>query len=129
MRRRPVSAALVTFAVVLGTSTVIDRHDPVAQSEHNLTGADLHVPVHLADPALATLLQPGDVISLMASKGSLGSPATTVAEHLRVITVSPTSNSGGMSHGALIVVATDATRAALLAGAAQTTLTVVIHPN
>jgi hypothetical protein len=128
MRRRPVSAALLAFAIVLGTSTVLERLNPVGQSSDTLIAADLHVPVRLADPAMATLLQPGDVISVMASTGSLGSAAETIAEHLRIITVS-TAISSGTNHGALIVVATDARRAALLAGAAQATLTVVIHRN
>jgi hypothetical protein len=128
MRRRPVSAALLAFAVVLGTTTVLERLSPVAPSGDTLTDADLHVPVRLADPAMATLLQPGDVISVMASTGSAGSAAETIADHLRIVTVS-TAIPGGTNHGALIVVATDAKRAALLAGAAQSALTVVIHRN
>jgi pilus assembly protein CpaB len=137
MRRRPVSAALAAFAVVIGASTVLDRHDPARQavvanrdisSDPALSAADLLVPVRLADPAISALLQPGDLISVMASAGALGSPATIIAGRVRVVTVSAATN-GGLGQGPLIIVATDARGAALLAGASEAALTVVIHPG
>jgi pilus assembly protein CpaB len=188
MRRRPVSAALATFSVIVGASTVASHHEPTAQvvvaardihAGHTLTAADLRVtslaaqhipdtvvsspeeilgrvvtgaitarevittgrvlsprtakgmavPVRLADAGLASLLRPGDVIDVLASDSrSFGSPATIIAERLRVIAV-PHASSTTAGHGALIVVGADSRRAALLAGAAEATLTAVIHPD
>jgi pilus assembly protein CpaB len=187
MRRRPVSAALITFALVLGASNVVGRHErvvdvlvarhdiasgqvltasdldlipypsrhapatavssvesllgrvvigPVAQREVITTtrvvsarsSEGLAVPVRLADAGMAALLRPGDIIDVLASAASAGTPAAVVADRLRVVTV-PTANASGLGQGGLIVVSADARRAAMLAGAAESHLTVVIHPN
>lgn len=90
-------------------------------------------PVRLADAQAAALLRPGDVVDLLAAgavgavDGAVVSDARLVASAVRVVTVPSTGArrfgsalGGTLGDGALIVVATTATTAARLAGAAVT---------
>jgi Flp pilus assembly protein CpaB len=77
-------------------------------------------PVRIADPSAALLLQPGDVIDVLASTDhSSAAAALVVAAGVRVLTVpSGTEATGGLDDGALVVVAATPATAALLAKAA-----------
>jgi pilus assembly protein CpaB len=87
-------------------------------------------PLRIADPGAARLLQAGDVVDVLAaSDHSSPSLATTVATGVRVLAVpAPDDSSGGIDDGALVVLATTPSTAALLARAATTDrLSVVIR--
>lgn len=77
-------------------------------------------PVRIADPAVARLLEPGDVVDVLAaSDRSAASAAPIVAADARVLAVpSPNESSSGIDDGALVVLATTPSTAALLARAA-----------
>ena len=184
-RRKPITAALVTFAVVIGLSAVVGRHSPSTEvvvmnrdvaAGTSLTAADvrlaalddafvpvtamqtiedvvgrittgalavnevltstrvmsqtsagsLAVPIRLADPSVALLLRPGDVVDVVASESGDAQvrPAQLLASRVRVVTVPQDRDAG------LIVVTADDKTAPLLAGAVNgPALAVVIHPN
>lgn len=184
-RRRPVVAALLTFAVVLALSAIVGRHSPTTSvvvmardvaAGTSLTGDDvtlaeladelvpstavknvddvigrvttgplaqhevltstkvvsansagsMAVPIRLADPRVAALLRPGDVVDVVASLSGDGQvrPAQLLAAGVRVVTVQSDREAG------LIVVTADENTAPLLAGAVDgPALSVVIHPN
>jgi hypothetical protein len=87
-------------------------------------------PVRIADPGAALLLQPGDVIDVLASTDhSTAAAAPVVAAGVRVLTVpSGTEATAGLDDGALVVVAATPATASLLARAAITSrLSVVIR--
>ncbi|MFL6238647.1 MAG: RcpC/CpaB family pilus assembly protein [Actinomycetes bacterium] len=85
-------------------------------------------PVRIADPAVARLLQPGDVVDVLAASDR-ASATTVVAAGVRVLAVpAPGDTGGGLDDGALVVLATSPSTAAGLAHAAVATrLSVVIH--
>lgn len=184
-RRRPVVAALLTFAVVLALSAIVGRHSPTTSvvvmardvaAGTSLTSGDvtlaeladelvpstavknvddvigrvitgplaqhevltstkvvsansagsMAVPIRLADPRVAALLRPGDVVDVVASLSGDGQvrPAQLLAAGVRVVTVQSDREAG------LIVVTADENTAPLLAGAVDgPALSVVIHPN
>ena len=184
-RRRPVVAALITFAVVLALSAIVGRHSPTTSvvimardvaagtslTRDDVTTAELNdellpstavraiddivgrvstgplaqhevltstkvvsahsagsmaVPIRLADPRVAQLLRPGDVVDVVASLSGDGQvrPAQLLAAGVRVVTVQSDRDAG------LVVVTADEDTAPLLAGAVDgPALSVVIHPN
>lgn len=80
---------------------------------------DTVLPVRLPDAGMATLLQPGDVVDLMATDPGTGS-ATLVARDVTVLAAPgdvPEGPAGG-SGGALVVVAASATEAIDITSAA-----------
>ena len=88
-------------------------------------------PVRIADAGSAALLQPGDVIDVLAADGAGGpdaeaaaSEARLVASDVRVVTVPRDDDSvlagGDLGEGALVVLATTSETAARLASAAVT---------
>jgi pilus assembly protein CpaB len=85
-------------------------------------------PLRIADPGVARLLQPGDVVDVLASSEHTDT-APAVALGVRVLAVpSAADTSTGLDDGALVVLATTATAAGELAHAAVTSrLTVVIR--
>ena len=184
-RRRPVVAALLTFAVVLALSAIVGRHSPTTSvvvmardvaagtsltsddvtlaeladelvpstavknvddvigrvttgplAQHEVltstkvvsvnSAGSMAVPIRLADPRVAALLRPGDVVDVVASLSGDGQvrPAQLLAAGVRVVTVQSDREAG------LIVVTADENTAPLLAGAVDgPALSVVIHPN
>ena len=88
-------------------------------------------PVRIADAGSAALLQPGDLIDVLAADGvggtngeSVASEARLVASDVRVVTVPRDDESalsaGDLGEGALVVLATTSQTAARLASAAVT---------
>jgi Flp pilus assembly protein CpaB len=77
-------------------------------------------PVRIADPGAARLLQPGDVVDVLASSDrETRGAAPCVASAVRVVTVPlPDGTAGNLDDGALVVLATTPATAAVLARAA-----------
>jgi len=98
-----------------------------------LGGAGLvAAPIRIADPGVARLLQAGDVVDVLAaSEHGDGTTAPLVATSVRVVTVpAPEDVTSGLADGALIVVATTPSTAAVLARAAVTSrLSVTIRSS
>src|SRR5436190_795896 len=89
-------------------------------------------PIRIADPGVARLLQAGDVVDVLAaSEHGDGTTAPLVATSVRVVTVpAPEDVTSGLADGALIVVATTPSTAAVLARAAVTSrLSVTIRSS
>jgi hypothetical protein len=93
-------------------------------------------PVRIADAASVRLIQPGDIVDVLAAgagtDGSTAAGARLVAAAVPVVTIPSTGGSalGGPAdgQGALVVVVTSADTAARLAAAAVTDrLSLVIH--
>lgn len=84
-----------------------------------LTGSDgVAVPVRLADPASAALVQAGDRVDVLSAPPEGASSASTVASGVTVLAVPALSDDPG--EGALVVVAAPSAVAARLAAAAVT---------
>jgi Flp pilus assembly protein CpaB len=86
-------------------------------------------PVRIADPGAARLLDPGDIVDVLAASEHDASGAPLVASGARVLVVpAPEDSQGGIDDGALVVLATTPATAALLARAAVSArLSVVIR--
>jgi pilus assembly protein CpaB len=94
-------------------------------------------PVRIADPAVAALLRPGDIVDVLAADGGAPGAATVpgasvVAAGVHVVTVPQQSTSafdaGSSAAGGLVVLATTAeTARALTAAAASAPLAVTIE--
>jgi Flp pilus assembly protein CpaB len=86
-------------------------------------------PVRIADPGVARLLQPGDVVDVLAATDhGPGPTALTVAAGARVLAVPQPTTNAGLDDGALVVLATTPSAAAVLARAASVArLSVVVH--
>jgi pilus assembly protein CpaB len=87
-------------------------------------------PLRIADPGAARLLQPGDVVDVLASSDrAAAATAPVVATGVRVLAVpNATDAVSGLDDGALVVVATTPSTAAVLARAAVSArLSVVIR--
>jgi Flp pilus assembly protein CpaB len=84
-----------------------------------LTGSDgVAVPVRLADPATAALVQAGDRVDVLSAPPEGASSASTVASGVTVLAVPSLADDPG--EGALVVVAAPSAVAARLAAAAVT---------
>jgi Flp pilus assembly protein CpaB len=99
-----------------------------------LAAGTVAAPVRIADAESAALLRPGDVVDLLAASAAPDAPtgeARLVASSVRVLLAPRQQRSGltgGLSSGALLLVATSASTAARLAAAAVTDrLSVVLH--
>jgi Flp pilus assembly protein CpaB len=104
----------------------------VGASMFRAVGAGLvATPVRIADGESAHLLQPGDVVDVLASNEhiSASSAAPVVATGVRVLAVpAPTDSSLSLDDGALVILATTPSTAATLASAGVTSrLSVVIR--
>jgi Flp pilus assembly protein CpaB len=77
-------------------------------------------PIRIADPGSARLLQPGDLVDVLAATDhDTRSAAPVVASAVRVVVVPlPDETAGNLDDGALVVLATSPSTAALLARAA-----------
>jgi pilus assembly protein CpaB len=102
-------------------------------------GADLvATAVRIADPGAVSLVQPGDVVDVLAAAVQPGEArpagAAVVAAGVRVVMVPRDLGAGGaaaaMGDGALVVLATTARVAGVLAGAAVTSrLSLTVRPR
>lgn len=81
-------------------------------------GAEVAVPVRLAEPAVAELLRPGDRVDVLSAGPEDGGSARTVASDVVVLAVPAVE--ALTADGALVVVATTSGGAARLAAAAVT---------
>ena len=90
------------------------------------SGADVAVPVRLAEPATAALVTPGDRVDVLAASPEGGVAASVVATGLAVLSVPAPSDLA--AEGALVVLAASRPTAARLAAAAVTgRLSVAVH--
>lgn len=128
--------ALLPSTAILKVNDVIGRVTTSALAKNEVitttrvvsenSAGSIAVPIRLADPHVAALLRPGDVVDVVASLSGDGQvrPAQLLAAGVRVVTVQRERDSG------LVVVTADETTAPLLAGAVDgPALSVVIHPN
>ncbi|MCZ4541547.1 MULTISPECIES: hypothetical protein [Dietzia] len=133
-RRRAVriglAAALVVAAPFVDRSGAPDPADPTAPAAAAGPGDDPArgpvrvVPVPLADPTVADLLRPGDLVDLVGTTElAPGQPPALVAHAARVRDA-PVGRSGARS---LLVEVPAADAARLAATAAGTPLAVVVH--
>lgn len=112
-------------------AAAVRRHEPV--TDVRLVGAALvgsladtglvATPVRIADPGAARLLQPGDLVDVLAAAARDVGPATVnvVAAGARVLAVpDPSSAPSGIDDGALVLLATTPQTAALLARSSVT---------
>ena len=91
-------------------------------------GSEVAVPVRVAEPLVAALVQPGDRVDLLAASAEGGSAAATVAAAVRVLSVPAVRDDTG--EGTLVVVAADRPTAARLAAAAVTSrLSLIVLPR
>jgi len=131
-----VSAALAFVAVLVGLTALAQtpEHQPspgvsgAATSPAALLDGHLAVPLRLSDPAVAALLNPGDVVDVMVADQR--SAARLVAADLTVTAVPDAEGSGPWAQGdGLVMVAVTEDEALALAGAAaRGPVTVALHP-
>lgn len=81
-------------------------------------GAEVAVPVRVAEPATGALVRAGDVIDVLSASPEGGESATTVASSVRVLSVPLPGDDP--AEGALLVVAATRSTAGRLAAAAVT---------
>ncbi|MCZ3387200.1 MAG: hypothetical protein LH630_09620 [Actinomycetia bacterium] len=133
LHRRAVSAALAFAAVLMGLTALTNAAGdqpatatPVAERATVDVGG-LDVPVQLYDPAVAAMVQPGDVVDVMVADQR--SAATLVAANLTVTATSEAEGSGPWtdSDGLLMVAATDEQALALAGAAARGPITIAVH--
>ncbi|MCW2615386.1 MAG: Flp pilus assembly protein CpaB [Frankiales bacterium] len=123
--------AVVPAGALLDPAAVVGRlvAGPVRQGEPltdvRLLGAalvtgsaEVAVPVRVAEPATAALVQAGDGVDVLSAAPEGGAAASVVARGLRVLSVPSLGDDAG--EGALLVVAADRETAARLAAAAVT---------
>lgn len=125
--RRPVAAALAAVAVLLTVSTL--RADPapptVTEQAPPVAAGEVTVPVPIALRSVVDLLEPGDVVDLVALTPEGGT--NVVAERARVV---DTPSGGLASPSDVLLVAVPEAEAITLAGAgAQGSLSVLIRPR
>ena len=136
VHRRPVSAALAFAAVLLGIAAIVGAPqaaqvdgaiDSSAESASATVEGKLEVPVRLADPAVAGVVSPGDVVDVILAGPRSG--ATVVAAEV-VVTALPTTGDGGpwsSDEGLVMVAASDAEALALAGASVRGPLTIVLH--
>jgi Flp pilus assembly protein CpaB len=85
-------------------------------------------PLRLADPALAALVRPGDMVDVVAADTDGEQPAVVIAAGARVVTVPelPDDRAGPGPDGGLVLIDVDSHTAALVAqAAASATLSII----
>ena len=134
--RRPI-AAILAAAAMLTALTALRAPAPASTTPGGTAGAtpadpsmlqpgESSVPILLASSAVASVLQPGDVIDLVAPSAS-GGPET-VAAGARVLDRPATGGGLAPSSGGLVVVAVSAAEALTVAvSSSRDDLTVVIR--
>ena len=134
VHRRAVSAALAFTAVLLGITAVTGaRHaqpdvvGPSAESAASRTQSGLEVPIRLADPGVARVISPGDVVDVVVV--AQRAAATVVAAEVVVTAVPSAADDSPWSsdEGLVMVGVSDAQALALAAAAARGPVTLVVH--
>lgn len=123
-----VDAAVITGRVVAGPVRRGEALTDVRLLGAGLLppGADVAVPVRLAEPATGALVAAGDTVDVLSASPEGGVAAQVVARGLTVLSVPALGDAAG--EGALVVVAAGRSTAARLAAAAVTgRLSVVVH--
>lgn len=121
------AAALAAVAVLLTASTL--RSDPppptVAEQAPLVAAGEVTVPVPIALRSVIDLLEPGDVVDLLAVTPE--GATDVVAERARVVD----APAGGLSSssGVLLVAVPESDAIALAGAGAQGSLSVLIHPR
>jgi hypothetical protein len=126
-RRRPVAAALTLVAVLAaGSSLRPSQPDPPAPDGDRsgswaLPAGLVAAPIRIAEPAVAGLLTPGDVVDVVAADAQ--GRASVVASGAVVIWL-PAADAGAFApdpfSGAVLMVAVPASTAVAIAGATTT---------
>jgi hypothetical protein len=127
--RRPAAAVLAAVAVILTISTFRTPSDPVAAPVLRPAAApgEVTVPVPLAVRAVASILEPGDIVDLVSVADD--GRARVVATRARVVD-QPESGVGFTPTEALLLVAVpEATALSLATAAAHGAMTVIIHSS
>ena len=136
LHRRTVSAALAFFSVLLGLTALTKTPEPQFAPDGSTFPAShaapsdgqLAVPIQLAEPAVAGMLAPGDVVDVMVADQR--SAATLVAADLTVTDVPDAEGSGPWTgnDGLVVVAATQDQALALAGAAARGPVTLAVHP-
>lgn len=124
--RRAVAAALAAAAVLITVTTL--RSDPpppiVTEQAPPVAPGEVTVPVPIGLRAVIDLLQPGDIVDLVAvtAEGS----TDVVAQRARVIDAPPSGLAGSV--GVLLVAVHESDAVDLAGAGARGSLSVLIHP-
>ncbi|UVE96065.1 hypothetical protein [Dietzia sp. B32] len=122
------AAALVVAAPFVdrpGSPEPVDPAAPAAELGGDPSRGRVRVvPIPLADPAVADLLRPGDVVDLIGTTELSPGQAPELVAHAARVRDAPEGRSGGRS---LLVEVPEADAAHLAATAAGTPLAVVVH--
>ena len=125
--RRPVAAALAAVAVLLTVSTLrVDPAPPaVTEQAPPVAAGEVTVPVPIALRSVVDLLEPGDVVDLLAITPE--GDTDVVAQRARVVE----APSAGLSSsgGVLLVVVPEADAVDLAGAGARGSLSVLIRPR
>lgn len=130
VRHRRTAAAALTFVAVLVVLTTVRPSAPApdqARGDVAVPVGMVLAPVHVADPAAATLVAAGDVVDVVvtAADGS----ARVVAVDARVVRVSgPAELLGRSDGGELLVAVVPDTGIELAQAAATGVVSVLLHP-
>jgi hypothetical protein len=129
--RRPLAAVCAGLAVLL-TLSALKAPAPAALGTALESGpqpglGEVAAPVTLASPEIASSLEVGDIIDLVAIPTGGAGMAAVVSRRARVLEIGA-SNGFGASASALVVVAVPEAEALAIAGAtSDSDLTVLIH--
>jgi Flp pilus assembly protein RcpC/CpaB len=133
LHRRPVAAGLA-FAAVLLALSALSSPSPQAPTDREAGGGisipdgQLAVPLRLADAAVTSLLQPGDLVDVFAADARSG--AEVVASGVTVTATPSTDGGPWAGEEPLVVVLVMPEQApALAAASAGGDLTVALHPR
>lgn len=134
VHRRAVSATLAFTAVLLAIAAVsgAQQAEPGVVSNPDESAASrvpsgLEVPIRLADPGVAHVISPGDVVDVVVA--TQRTAATVVAAEVVVTAIPSAGDDGPWSSdtGLLMVAVTDDQALALAGAAARGPVTLVVH--
>lgn len=118
----------LTDVRLLGSSLLDAGGGEVGNAGNAGNAGEVAVPVRVAEPAIATLVQAGDSVDILAASPEGGPAAAVVAAGVRVLSVPVVGDDPG--EGALLIVAASRSAAARLAASAVTDrLSVVLLPR
>jgi len=133
------SGALASVDAAVGRVLSGPVRDGEPLTDVRLVGPDLlagwgddlvATPVRIADPGVIGLVQPGDVLDLLAAPTSGVAETAVVAGAVPVLAVPEQADQGMLAEGALLLVAATADQAAALAQAAVTSrLSIALRPR
>lgn len=134
VHRRAVSAALAFTSVLLGIAAVTGAPHaepgmvgPSTDSAAIGEQGELEAPIRLADPGVAQVISPGDVVDVVVASPRV---ATTVVAAEVVVTQVPSGDGDSpwsSTNGLLMVAVTEAQALDLAGAAARGPVTVLLH--